>query len=118
MNAEEWFKDQLEKFKNDIDFKTEGIILELTEKIVEIMDRNKVNRAELANRLGVSNAYITKLLNGNPNLTIKSLVSIASALNCDLEISFPCQVEDFQNYKKTEIKNVVIQSPEENAAAA
>lgn len=118
MNAEEWFKGQLEKFKNDIDFKTEGVILELTEKIVEIMERNKVSRTELANRLNVSNAYITKLLNGNPNLTIKSLVSIASALSRDLDISLPCQVEDLQNYQRTEIKNVVTQTPEENAAAA
>jgi len=43
----------------------------------------------LAQRLGVSKAFVTKLLNGNPNLTIKTMVAIAGALECTLLIDIP-----------------------------
>ncbi|MFY9268251.1 MAG: helix-turn-helix transcriptional regulator [Candidatus Manganitrophaceae bacterium] len=89
MKASKWFTEKLEAFKEDIDFRTEEVILELTDKISEIMARDGVNRSELANRLGVSKAFITKLLNGNPNLTLRTLVSIATALGCDVTISLP-----------------------------
>ena len=89
MKANKWFTEKLESFRDDIDFRTEEVILELTDKISEIMAREGVNRSELASRLGVSKAFITKLLNGNANLTLRTLVSIATALGCDLSIYLP-----------------------------
>lgn len=86
MNAEKWFKEQLDKFKDDVEFLTEKVILDFTEQVVAYMEKRGINRAELAKRLGVSKAFITKLLNGNPNLTIKTMVSLAKTLNCDLNI--------------------------------
>lgn len=87
MNNEKWFSDKLDKFKDDVDFLTEEAILEFTEKIVCRMEEIKMSRSEFAEKLGVSKAFITKLLNGNPNLTIKTMVSIAKALNCKLELA-------------------------------
>lgn len=86
MNTKKWFEEKIEKFKDDPEFIAEGVILAFTEKIVAIMKEQDINRTELARRLGVSKAFITKLLNGNPNLTIKSMVSIAKILGCDLNI--------------------------------
>lgn len=86
MNAERWFEEQLDKFKDDVEFLTEKVILDFTEQVVACMEKRGINRAELAKRLGVSKAFITKLLNGNPNLTIKTMVSLAKTLDCDLNI--------------------------------
>ncbi len=66
------------------EFQTELSIIDLNEKIIAMMDERKVSRAELARRLGVSKAFITKMLNGNPNMTIKTINSLALALDCQL----------------------------------
>jgi transcriptional regulator with XRE-family HTH domain len=86
MNKESWFYDTLQKFGNDLEFKTEQAILDFTEKVSERMIEQSITRTDLAQRLEVSKAFVSKLLNGNPNLTIKSMVSIADALKCNLSI--------------------------------
>lgn len=74
----------INKYEYSIDYQTELAIIDLNEKIIAKMEELKISRAELAKRLGVSKAFITKLLNGNPNMTIKTIVSIALALDCKL----------------------------------
>lgn len=118
MKAEEWFKRRLEEFKDDIDFKTEGVILDLTEKIVKIMNRNGISRADLADRMHVSRPFITKILNGYPNMTLKTMVSIADALACELNVTLPCKIATMSDYQKKTIKRLIKLSPEEDANAA
>lgn len=84
--AEEWAKGELEKHKGSIEYRLEETILDFTEQICEQMEKQKITRAELAGRLGVSRAFITKLLNGNPNLTLRTMMNIVSVLNSDLNI--------------------------------
>jgi transcriptional regulator with XRE-family HTH domain len=86
MNAEKWFREQLDQFKDDVEFQTEKVILDFTEQVVAYMGKQNMSRVDLAKRLGVSKAFVTKLLNGNPNLTIKTMVSISKTLGCDLNI--------------------------------
>ena len=52
------------------------------------MDQEDVNRAELARRLGAKRQFITRVLNGTPNLTLLTLVKIATALNRQLKVDF------------------------------
>lgn len=87
MNAEKWFKDKLEAFSGDAEFYAEELILDLTEQIVSIMKELNVNRTELARRLGVSKAFITKFLNGNTNITLKTMASLARSLGCNVNIN-------------------------------
>ncbi len=90
MKEEKWLNQLLEKYKDDLEFRMEGLILDFTEKIVTKMRESNISRAELARRLGVSKAFVTILLNGNPNLTIKTMMSIADVLGCDLNLDiFP-----------------------------
>jgi transcriptional regulator with XRE-family HTH domain len=83
---ERWFEAKLQEFREDVDFSVEELVLDLTERIVAVMKDSGINRTELAKRLGVSKAFITKLLNGNPNLTIRTMVSIAKSLGCEVSI--------------------------------
>jgi transcriptional regulator with XRE-family HTH domain len=84
MKLEAWYQEKIQKFKDDVDFLTESAILDLTEKIVDKMNMSGLSRVELSRKLGVSKPFVTKLLSGNPNMTIKTMVSIAHALECEL----------------------------------
>jgi transcriptional regulator with XRE-family HTH domain len=86
MKLETWYKEKIQKFRDDVEFLTETAILDFTEKIVDKMHKTGLSRAELAQKLGVSKPFVTKLLNGNPNMTIKTMVSIAHALECELGV--------------------------------
>jgi transcriptional regulator with XRE-family HTH domain len=98
MNAEKWFKEELESARNTFEFRLEKILLRLGEDICQLMRDQGLNRAEVAARLGVSRAYVTKVLNGNPNLTIKTLLKLSDALGRELAIHFPSHVNRKQSY--------------------
>lgn len=66
------------------EFWVAGAILELTEEVVRRMEEQSVSRSELARRLGTSPAYVTKLLRGNANLTLATMVRLARALESEL----------------------------------
>lgn len=57
--------------------------LEFTEKILARMSELSVNRTELAERLDVQPSLVTRLLSGQNNFEMGTMVRIARALNCD-----------------------------------
>lgn len=73
--------------RNTVEYKEEKLFLEITERIVALMDEGKVSKAELARRLGCTPAYITKLLSGSTNFTVSTLLRISDALNAELNVS-------------------------------
>ncbi|MBF0383299.1 MAG: helix-turn-helix transcriptional regulator [Magnetococcales bacterium] len=58
----------------------EDYILEVTEGIWEQMELKQVSKKELADKLGKSKAYITQILNGSRNMTLRTQADIAFAL--------------------------------------
>ena len=80
MRLAEWFQKKLEESKNGIVFITEGVIIEITEQIALRMKELGLKKKDLAERLGVSKAYVTRLLQGNHNMSIRKLVEVAAAL--------------------------------------
>jgi transcriptional regulator with XRE-family HTH domain len=62
-------------------FNQERAILEATELICEIMDKRRVTRSELARRLGKTKGFVTQLLDGRANMTIRTLADIFTALD-------------------------------------
>lgn len=57
-----------------------------TEDLFVLMETRGVTKAELARRIDKSPAYITKVLRGDSNFTIKSMVTLARALDADIEV--------------------------------
>lgn len=88
MNAEKWFQDELATSRKTFEYRLEKILIQLGEDICRLMRDQQISRAEVAERLGVSRAYVTRVLNGNPNLTIKTLLKLSDALGHELAISF------------------------------
>lgn len=52
--------------------------------LVEYMESNGLNRNELAERLGVSPQYISKILSGKVNFSFKSIAELEQKLNIKL----------------------------------
>ncbi len=77
----ERFANLFESLEQSDTYHVDGAKLEISEQIYLAMEQQGVSNAELARRLGKSRAYITKVLQGNVNFTIESLVKIARALD-------------------------------------
>jgi transcriptional regulator with XRE-family HTH domain len=67
-------------------YKVQGVIIEITEQIVEKMNAMGMSKSELASKIDASAPYVTKLLRGKTNFTAESIVKVADALNCDVEV--------------------------------
>jgi transcriptional regulator with XRE-family HTH domain len=74
------FEDLYREAERREEYWVAGAILEFTESLTAAMEAQGVSRAELARRLGVSAAYVTKMLRGNANFTLRSMVRVARAL--------------------------------------
>ncbi len=86
MEPKERFNKLLEKYKDDPEFMYEGLLLSTVEKIATLMDDQNMSRTDLAKALSCSPAYITKLLRGSENLTLKKLFDVSRVLNAQLSI--------------------------------
>ena len=84
-----WMKENLDRYKDTFEFKLEEVILDITEEVCRAMEEKGIGRAELAEKMGVSRAFISKLLNGTPNLTIKTLMKIAIVLDREMSVRMP-----------------------------
>lgn len=69
--------------------------LDFTEEICRRMEKIGCNRKELADKIGVSPAYITKILRGNANFTIESMTKISRALGAALRCHIQSEGEVF-----------------------
>lgn len=53
---------------------------ELFRQVHEYMEREGINRTELASRLNVSKGYVSQILNGNFNYTLKKWIELCLAI--------------------------------------
>ncbi len=84
----ERFADLFREMEQADVYHIEGAKVEIAEQIYLAMKQQGVSNAELARRLGKSRAYITKVLQGNVNFTIESLVKIARVLDRKFDFQF------------------------------
>jgi transcriptional regulator with XRE-family HTH domain len=64
----------------------EKLIFEVTECVAEMMEKKGVSRSELAAKLGRTKGYITQLLNGNANMTLRTISDVMWALDSTLKV--------------------------------
>ena len=89
MNATESFTSISEEQKQSIGFWEEMAIIEFTESVLEQLELQNMSKADLAKEMNVSPAYITRLLGGSSNLTLRTMVRVARALGCE----FGCHLQ-------------------------
>lgn len=59
----------------------ERLIMQATEAIASLMHEQRLTRAELARRIGKSSAFVTKVLRGDNNFTLRTLSDLLFALD-------------------------------------
>jgi transcriptional regulator with XRE-family HTH domain len=81
-----WLQSRLENSAGRVGYEIERLLIAINEEVVAQMEAGRITRAELARRLDVDKSYVTRMLNGMPNMTLKTLVSVASALDCRVAV--------------------------------
>ncbi len=62
-------------------FEQERLLVEATELLSELMEKKRVSRAQLAQKIGKSKAFVTQLLRGNHNMTLRTIADLFDALD-------------------------------------
>jgi len=78
-------KDKYKKYINDLsnspEYLADVFSLELIDDFYKLMKDKGLSQKKLANKLGTSEAYISRVLNGFANLSIESISKISFALD-------------------------------------
>lgn len=70
----------------DVLLAEERLILEATEAVVAVLDANGISRQELAQRMGKSKGFVSQLLSGERNMTLRTLADLGHALGCRFRV--------------------------------
>lgn len=74
------------KVRKTFAYRKAKLISDFTESFSTMMVRRGVKRAELARRIGAKPTYVTRILRGSTNFTFETMVKIADALGCSIDV--------------------------------
>jgi transcriptional regulator with XRE-family HTH domain len=82
----------------------EELIIEVTEALARALRDTGITQTELAAKLGKSKGFVSQILGGGRNLTLRTLADVAGALDCevrlDLEPQRHCEVVYIHNWNQ------------------
>lgn len=87
----------------------ERLITEVTETIWKAMEEAGVNKTALANRMGATKGYVSQVLSGSRNMTLRTLADICFAL--DLSPKFWAEMQRCDQSWESMGNNVVAFKP-------
>ena len=76
------------ELKQTPEYWLETIQNEIFRQVKNYMEENNLNQTQLANKLGVSKGYISQILNGNFNFTLKKLIELSIAIGVVPDLKF------------------------------
>jgi len=107
----------LPKWDEDPEFVADLAKGQITEDILAAMKKDNINKSQLAERLGKSRQYVSRVLNETANFTIDSLAEIACALNRKIEVRMIEKTQHIfitDNYRSTEPEKSVLPTEKYN----
>jgi transcriptional regulator with XRE-family HTH domain len=75
------------EYADDPEFIAEGLAIKVTEEMLENLEQKGLNQSWLAERMGVSRALVSRILNAPPNMTLLTIARIAVALELTPNVS-------------------------------
>jgi len=112
MNGPSWFERTILTDNQRRLFEQERLILEATEGICEAMEAKGLTRADLARRIGKSRAYVTQILSGARNMTLRTLADVFFVCGARVQVSNePLSATSFVFNEGTD--TVAVQVPEQ-----
>jgi len=79
------FEDAVQQARKNSDYYQEKLLMDVSARLINALEGQGLKRKDLAERLGVSPTYITKVLRGHANLSMESLAKFAFALGLKWE---------------------------------
>jgi len=83
-------KTQHEVLMEDPEFRRllsiEALVAEASELIAKLMTEQHVSKADLARRLKKSRAWVTQLLSGKANMTVRTLAEVVYTLDAEVKL--------------------------------
>ena len=64
----------------------EELILDVTERLSEALSQEGITKAELAKRLGKTKGFVSQILSGGRNLTLRTIADVADSLGYRISI--------------------------------
>jgi transcriptional regulator with XRE-family HTH domain len=64
----------------------EALVAEASEVIAGLMAKQNLSKADLARRLNKSRAWVTQLLSGKANMTVRTLAEVAHTLGAEVTL--------------------------------
>ena len=89
----------------------EGLVTDAAELVARLMQEQGINKAELARRLGKSRAWVTQLLNGKANMTMRTLAELAYVLGAEVDLAVQQQPTKKKSESVVRTKNVLYEIP-------
>ncbi len=80
LNSSVWWKELESSLANDPSLVAEGIALDLSVRINEQLERLRLTRKALADRLNVSQARVSQIMGGQINMTLLTMCRVALAV--------------------------------------
>lgn len=65
----------------------EALVTEASEMIARLMAEQNVSKADLARKLNKSRAWVTQLLSGKANMTVRTLAEVVYALDAEVKLN-------------------------------
>jgi hypothetical protein len=87
-SATSWLAAQLSDMETRRQYERERLVVATANQIGQMMRDLELSRAELAKRLDRSRAYVTQVLAGDRNLTLRSLSDLGWAMGQRVELQF------------------------------
>lgn len=86
MNKHNTFKSLWKDIENSHTYLVEKSILDFTTELYQLMKNRNISNKDMAEKIGTSQAYITKVFRGNINFTISTMLKLTNALDGRLNI--------------------------------
>ena len=74
--------------RSSVAYRQQALVLEIADRVHARIDQLGISQAELARRMHVSRPMVTKLLTGDSNFQLKTLLRLADALGMELMVDF------------------------------
>lgn len=85
-------KTLFDEFREDEEFGRlmlqEELIMEVTESFCQILEEENIKKVSLAEKMSKTKSYISQLLNGGKNLTLRSMCNVAYYLGYTVNVQF------------------------------
>ena len=94
-----------EELRRTKEFWMERIQNDIFRFVKSYMDENQINQSQLAHNLGVSKGYVSQILNGNFNFSIKKLIELSLKLKIAPDINFK-SLQQFINEERQRIQEI------------